>query len=58
MSNATKTIEVKAIVIALVDMGESLETTIDYILSKYDGITEEYITEKYNLYSSEKNTSK
>ena len=46
MFYATKTSEVCAKIEACIDFGKSLEETIEYILSKYDGITEAYITEK------------
>ena len=34
--------------------GKSLKETIEFILSNYDGITEAYITGKYNSFSSSK----
>lgn len=52
MCYATKTSEVCAKIQVFVDLGKSLQETIEYILSKYDGITEAYITEKYNSFSS------
>ena len=52
MCYATKTSEVCAIIETCIDFDKSLKETIEYILSKYDGITEAYITEKYNLFSS------
>lgn len=52
MCYATKTSEVCAKIQVFVDLGKSLKETIEYILSKYDGITEAYITEKYNSFSS------
>lgn len=52
MCYATKTSEVCAIIRTCVYFGKSLSETIEYILSKYDGITEAYITEKYNSFSS------
>ena len=52
MCYATKTSEVCAKIQVLVDLDKSLQETIEYILSKYDGITEAYITEKYNSFSS------
>lgn len=54
MCYATKTSEVCAKIEACIDFGKSLEETIEYILSKYDGITEAYITGKYNSFSSSK----
>lgn len=52
MCYATKTSEVCAIIRTCVYFGKSLKETIEFILSNYDGITEEYITEKYNSFSS------
>lgn len=52
MCYATKTSEVCAKIRTCIDFGKSLEETIEYIMSKYDGITEAYITEKYNSFSS------
>ena len=52
MCYATKTSEVCAIIWTCVYFGKSLKETIEFILSNYDGITEEYITEKYNSFSS------
>jgi hypothetical protein len=50
-----KTEQVGVIVKAYVYFGKSLKEIIDYIQSKYDDdITEKYITEEYNSYSSEK----
>ena len=54
MCYATKTSEVCAIIETCIDFDKSLKETIEYILSKYDGITEAYITEKYNSFSSSK----
>lgn len=48
---ATKTSEVCAKIQTCIDLGKSLKETIEYILEKYDGITEAYITEKYNSFS-------
>ena len=52
MCYATKTSEVCAIIRTCIYLDKSLKETIEYILSKYDGITEAYIIEKYNSFSS------
>ena len=52
MCYATKTSEVCIRIQDCIEFGKTLNETIEYILSKYDGITEAYITEKYNSFSS------
>ncbi len=51
---ATKTSEACAVIKAFNDIGKTLNETVEYILGKseYEGVTEEYITEKYNMFSA------
>lgn len=48
MCYATKSSEVCIRIQDCIEFGKTLKETIEYILSKYDGITEEYFIEKYN----------
>ena len=52
MGYAAKTSEVCIRIQDCIEFGKTLKETVEYILSKYEGITEAYITEKYNSFSS------
>lgn len=48
MCYATQTTRARDLIQACIDFGKSLKETIEYVKEKCDGISESYITEKYN----------
>lgn len=56
MCYAVKTSEANAIIQAFVEIGKSLNETLDYFFNKYPNdkdITKEYVEEEYNSFSKE-----